>query len=307
MTDKEIKEYFCPKCGVKLTLGNCFNSKNGYFCIDCAQKRRVKTVNKLENKQILCTVCSKELAIGDMAIYPTTVICKDCDESFRNTNYYLAHIREKMGNVVDMPKEVSFKNYAATMSLLVLILVLYVISSFPVFTHVNQFFINWGALIPPLLFDGQWWRLITPNFLHFDLNHITANTISIVIWGHLLEKHVGTKAVFLLIFLSCIFTTGFSALMTPDNISLGASGIAYGLMTAFILYVITLTVFNRPGEFKGQMVTFIVFVAIQIVYNYYESSNVDVWGHLGGAVAGLIFIVSYAVVNLSMLSKKLFK
>lgn len=310
MLDKEKKEYVCPKCGVKLTLGNTYNYNKGYCCIDCALKKRVKIINQPEKKTIQCKVCSKELIFGDIALYPTTIICKECDEHFRRTNYYIAHLKDKASwnmNVVQMPKEVSFKNYAATLSLLIVIFVVYLISSIPDIQRVNPFFVQWGALIPQLLFDGQLWRLITPNFLHADLNHIFANSVSIAIWGHLLERYVGSRAVFALIFLSCLLTTTFSAFMSPETLSLGASGIAYGLMTAFVLYAITLTVLNKPAAFRGQMVSFMVLVLVQIAYNYYESANVDVWGHLGGAVAGVIFILLYALVNVFTLIKKQIK
>lgn len=297
MTDKVKKEYFCPKCGVKLTLGNCFNFKRGYCCIDCAQKRRIKTVNELEPKTIHCRVCSKELAPGDIAIYPTSIICKDCNEFFRNSNYYIAHTQN----------ELSFRKYSATLSLLVIIAVVYLVSSFPNLQQINTFFVQWGALIPQLLFDGQLWRLLTPNFLHADLNHIFANAVSIAIWGHLLERYIGSRAVFVLILLSCLLTTTFSAVLSPEAVSLGASGIAYGLMTAFVLYAITVTVLNKPAAFKGQLVSFMVLVVVQIAYNYYESTTVDIWGHLGGAMAGLVFILLYALVNLFTLLRKQIK
>lgn len=294
MTAKEKKEYFCPKCGVKLTLGNCYNFKRGYSCIDCAQKRRIKTVNELETKTIYCRVCSKELAPGDIAIYPTSIICSDCDEFFRNSNYYIAHTQN----------ELSFRKYSATLSLLVLISVVYLVSSLPNFQQINTFFLQWGALVPELLYNGQYWRLITPNFLHADLYHLFSNALSIAIWGHLLERYIGSRSLFVLILLSCVLTTTFSAILSPDAISLGASGIAYGLMTAFVLYAISLTVLDKPAAFKGQLVSFMVLVVVQIAYNYYENTTVDVWGHLGGAVSGLIFILLFALIKLFSLPRK---
>ncbi|MGD9581507.1 MAG: rhomboid family intramembrane serine protease [Vampirovibrionia bacterium] len=279
------REYLCPKCGCILTLGNCVTYKRGYLCIDCAKKRRIDTVNPLEKKQIFCRVCSKEIALGDMAIYPTSIICKDCDTFFKNSHFYISHTK----------KSLSFLNYSATLSLLILIAVIYFISSLPSMQQINSVFIEYGALIPSMLFEGQYWRLITPNFLHADLSHLFSNSVSIAIWGHLLERYIGSKNVFLLIIMACFFTTSFSAFFSPNAVSLGASGIAYALMSAFVIYAIFLTVSKKPQAFKGQLVSFLVLVVFQIAFNYFDKATIDVWGHLGGAVCGIVFIIFYAL------------
>lgn len=191
--------------------------------------------------------------------------------------------------------EFKFKRYHCTYTLIIVIISIYLITSFPLFIAPNSWYVYSFALIPQALFEGQLWRLITPNFLHANLNHITANAISIIIWGHLLEKIIGTRAMYLLVIISCIFTTLFSAIGTPQTISLGASGIAYALMSAFILYVLFITFMKIPGEFGGQLFSFIVLVLFQVGYNYVNSSTVDIWGHIGGTIAGIAFIICVMV------------
>lgn len=194
-----------------------------------------------------------------------------------------------------MHNEFKYNRFPCTYTLIIVIGIVYLLTSFPSFQKPETWAVYNFALIPQALFEGQWWRLITPNFLHASPGHITSNVISILIWGHLLEKIISSKAMYFLVFLSCLLTTLFSAYGNPEAISLGASGVAYALMSAFIVYVLLVTFLKVPGEFQGQLFSFIVLVAVQVGYNYLNSSTVDVWGHLGGAVAGIVFIIIFFV------------
>lgn len=286
-TETKKRKYKCPKCGVTLTLGNCYSSTSTYMCIKCAKEQKVKTYNKLEEKKLTCKMCAKKLYIGNFAVTPTTLICLDCYESFINSRYYQPHAKS----------EFNYSKFKCTITLIIIIIAVYMVTSFPTFERPASFFVQWGALVPSEIANMQLWRIITANLMHANIMHLLANSISIAIWGHLIERSLGSKAVFLLIIFSGLFTTGFSAYFQPDAVSLGASGIAYGLMTAFITYLVFITLLKDPGQYKGQMISFLVLVIVQIAYNVMESSTVDVWGHLGGAVAGFVFIILFLISN----------
>ncbi|MEW5821136.1 MAG: rhomboid family intramembrane serine protease [Cyanobacteriota bacterium] len=274
------KKYKCPKCSVVLTLGKSFNYSAGYLCVKCAQKQKIRGINIPEEKEINCKICGNELEIGNISITPTMIVCKNCYNIYINSDYYLPHAKNKA----------SFSKYKSTLTLLATIIIIYIISAFPYMTEPSNLFIKWGALIPSKLYHLELWRLFTANLLHADLSHLFANSFSIAIWGILLEKSIGSRNVAFLIFFSAILTTALSAYCSPYVVSLGASGIAYGLMTAFIIYFIYINLLENRKNFKRDLFSFSMLIVFQVIYNISEANRVDIWGHLGGTIAGLVFI-----------------
>lgn len=52
-----------------------------------------------------------------------------------------------------------------------------------------------GALWPPLVLrDGEWWRLLTPSFLHFGPVHLFANMAMLYLLGRVVERTLGWPA-----------------------------------------------------------------------------------------------------------------
>src|ERR1043165_948334 len=48
-----------------------------------------------------------------------------------------------------------------------------------------------GAKIPSLIAHGEWWRLVTANFLHGSPMHLFANMIGLLLLGMLIEGVYG--------------------------------------------------------------------------------------------------------------------
>ena len=83
----------------------------------------------------------------------------------------------------------------------------------------------WG----PLVFGGQWWRLLTCSFVHFAFFHLFFNMVGLWILGTRMEQQLG-KWVFLLFYLSCGLLVALSVLsLRPETASYGASGSVVGL------------------------------------------------------------------------------
>jgi len=87
----------------------------------------------------------------------------------------------------------------------------------------------WGASFGPRTSNGEWWRLVTATFVHGSALALLINTAAIAQLGLLLERLIG-HAAFAAIYLAAGF---FAHLMTlsasPDTVSAGASGAAFGL------------------------------------------------------------------------------
>src|SRR2546429_4460357 len=90
----------------------------------------------------------------------------------------------------------------------------------------------YGAKATPLILDrGETWRLLSANLLHKDLLHLAFNAFAIWNVGGALERAVRPADYLALIIFTALSTTVASA-VGADSISLGASGIALGLLGA---------------------------------------------------------------------------
>src|SRR6266849_6728222 len=90
----------------------------------------------------------------------------------------------------------------------------------------------YGAKATPLILDrGETWRLLSANLLHKDLLHLAFNAFAIWNVGGALERAVRPADYLALIIFTALGTTVASA-AGADSISLGASGIAFGVLGA---------------------------------------------------------------------------
>lgn len=82
--------------------------------------------------------------------------------------------------------------------------------------------------------SGQVYRIITYQFLHVDLVHISFNMITLIIIGSLVE-HVLTPVKYFSMFLINGIGAGlFYLMIEKDGETIGASGSIYGLLGAYV-------------------------------------------------------------------------
>src|SRR5256714_3794253 len=141
----------------------------------------------------------------------------------------------------------------------------------------------YGAKATPLIFDrGETWRLLSANLLHKDLLHLAFNAFAIWNVGGALERAVRPADYLALLVFAALGTTIASA-VGADSISLGASGIAFGVLAASAAFGWRRAVRGRLRDHFGLRLLpwlFALFVA------GLGSAGVDNWGHAGGVLAG---------------------
>lgn len=87
---------------------------------------------------------------------------------------------------------------------------------------------RWEALLD-MLITGEAWRLVTPDFIHFNAMHITFNLLMLWVLGGQLEIQKGSLSfVALTIFVSII--SNISQLLETSYLFGGLSGVVYGLV-----------------------------------------------------------------------------
>lgn len=143
------------------------------------------------------------------------------------------------------------------------------------------------AKINHLILRGELWRLITPVFLHANIFHLLSNLYALYVLGRGLESFYGRGRFLLLFFLSAFGGNALS-FMFSANPSVGASTAIFGLLVAEIIFVWQ----NRAylNNSRDILINLGVVLAINLGIGI-GRTNIDLWGHLGGLVAGLIFAI----------------
>jgi len=148
----------------------------------------------------------------------------------------------------------------------------------------------------------QWWRFVTPMFVHVNLPHLAINMFSLWMVGPYVEKLYGSAKFFVFWVFSGILSIVASYLTvrpdlvtggmgrflfkTADNPSAGASGALFGLVGVLFVFGIK---FRRelPEGFKRAFgVGMLPIIFINLFIGYLGRGFIDNAAHLGGLVTG---------------------
>ena len=143
----------------------------------------------------------------------------------------------------------------------------------------------YGAKINQFILQGDFWRFLTPAFLHGSIIHLSFNMYAIYSIGPSLERKYRSTSFILLYVISAIFGNVVSFLFSP-NVSLGSSTAIFGLIAAQGVYIYK----NRYllGSAAKPLLTNVLFmIAVNLFLGL--SPGIDNWGHMGGLVGGFLY------------------
>ncbi len=135
-----------------------------------------------------------------------------------------------------------------------------------------------GALFGPAVDAGDWWRIVTAGFLHSGILHLAFNMYFLYFLGTLLEPAIGKLRFAIIYFVSLVGGSFGALLISPDAVTVGASGAVFGLMGAAILAMRARGI--DPMQ-SGLGLTLLLNLGITFVI-----PGISVGGHVGGLVAG---------------------
>eukprot|EP01017_Pseudomicrothorax_dubius_P015026 TRINITY_DN17495_c0_g1_i1.p1 TRINITY_DN17495_c0_g1~~TRINITY_DN17495_c0_g1_i1.p1 ORF type:complete len:290 (-),score=79.46 TRINITY_DN17495_c0_g1_i1:166-1035(-) len=143
-----------------------------------------------------------------------------------------------------------------------------------------------------LKYKNHYYRAFTGAFLHSNYQHITSNSIGLVIAGSFLEHFLGWQGVATIYFLS-IPISEFASSSTTSSVSIGASGAIFGLMGGVCaLYFLRNESLRKLPFFRVRMgLVFLVAIVSQIpvfVAGVLKTSNVNFAAHYGGFIGGFL-------------------
>jgi membrane associated rhomboid family serine protease len=169
------------------------------------------------------------------------------------------------------------------------------------------------AMAFPLSTEFRWWQPLTHMFMHANFMHIFFNMYTLVMFGMVVERALGTKK-----FIYFYLITGFGAVLLHTGVEflqvqslikahpevdpqyiynsipgvLGASGAVYGVLVAFAMIYpqAKLTLIFPPVTLDAKWWV-IIFIGIELLTGITGTQmGVAHFAHLGGALFGFLLI-----------------
>src|SRR5437660_11623753 len=151
-----------------------------------------------------------------------------------------------------------------------------------------------GVKSNPEIAKGQWWRFVTPIFIHIGLLHLFFNSYALWIVGPQVEKLYGSGRFVILYVLTGVAGVYGSYAYHPDTISAGASGAIFGLFGVLLAFGIRYRN-SIPPFFKRAVGTGVLPVIVLNLIIGFTIPAIDNSAHVSGLLAGALLagIVPY--------------
>jgi len=204
-----------------------------------------------------------------------------------------------------------------------------VLSTSPSFFNLLYFL---GAKETVAIAEGQWWRLINPIFLHFNLIHFLLNMAALKFIGRIVERNVGSFW-FLSIFMISGIQGNLWSSLGHTALGAGASGAIFGLIGTMILIEYAAewqrVKASREVKISGDIIDIVdegtkkfkivpgpftvmgllniaLAIAINTIASFSGSTSfgIDNAAHLGGLTAGLILGLAFLCMHNTRLMKR---
>ena len=165
------------------------------------------------------------------------------------------------------------------------------------FTNINvtnQGYISMFDFDQTFWIGNQWWRLITPIFIHFSFAHLAFNCLWIFILGEKIENKDGSLIFISLVTFSAILSNCLQYFWTETSLFGGLSGVIYGLI-GFCMIIEFDSQYDRyklpPALYLFMIVWLLLgFAGILDLFGFGSVAN---FAHLGGLISGILFAMIY--------------
>lgn len=140
-----------------------------------------------------------------------------------------------------------------------------------------------------ILYNNEWFRLLSPIFLHAGVVHFLMNGYLQFRLGLFLELQWGRITWLLIYLISGLVSSLASAVALPDQLSVGASGALMGLMGAWSADLYCSWGHGSRAEQAQRSAQFVVCcINMAVVISFSAVPYVDWAAHLAGMVAGVL-------------------
>ncbi len=128
----------------------------------------------------------------------------------------------------------------------------------------------------------EYWRLLNPVFLHGGILHLLFNCYALMNLGPVLEHAIGPRRFLVFFVWSGVISFIASAVWSPYTLSVGSSGVIFGLIGLGIVFG-----YRRMGGLAFARETLIRWALFGAVMMLMPGLHIDNAAHLGGFLAGV--------------------
>ena len=139
---------------------------------------------------------------------------------------------------------------------------------------------NKFALSGPDVANGDYWRIVTSGFLHAGLIHILFNMYLLYLLGNMLEPAIGSVRFGIVYFVSLFAGSLGALIVSPDALTVGASGAVFGLMGAAAVELSARGINPMETGIGGLIIFNLLFSFV--------FSGISIGGHIGGLIGGAV-------------------
>jgi len=144
--------------------------------------------------------------------------------------------------------------------------------------------VRFGAKYGLAIAAGEWWRFLTPIFLHGSLLHLGMNSWVLYDLGPAVEGLYGRQKFLVLYVVTGVAGNVLSYWWHPFTLSVGASGAICGLIGAMITYGYR----NRSRMADSNRNMFVRWAIYVLIFGFFMPF-IDNAAHIGGLAAGMAF------------------
>lgn len=172
--------------------------------------------------------------------------------------------------------------YPIVTSIVAIHILLYLATAVPFFP--NRFIFESLSGVNLYIVEGEYWRLVTPIFVHGDFAHMLFNSFSLVLFGPALERLIG-KAKFILLYLTSGVAANIATLVLEPltYMHIGSSGAIFGLFGFYL----AITTFKKSMLSKENSQTIMTIAIIGVVMTFIQP-NINITAHIFGLIAGFL-------------------
>lgn len=199
--------------------------------------------------------------------------------------YWLCHLsQEGMQTDRNLPEKRKKKFFpAVTVAVVCINVIVFLICAFT-----GELLYNKGALsVGYLLEQGDYYRILTSMFLHWDMDHLFGNMLILFYLGEVVEKYFGHIRFGILYFTAGIcgnlLSMGIEIYKATLTVSAGASGAIFGIIGGLLLLVIV-----HRGHLEQITLGRLAVMIIYSLYSGFVGSNINNAAHVGGFLSGII-------------------
>jgi membrane associated rhomboid family serine protease len=149
----------------------------------------------------------------------------------------------------------------------------------------NETLRAFGAKSNPEMMGGQWWRFVTPIFIHIGWLHLLFNSYALWIVGPQVEKLYGAARFLMLYVLTGVAGVWGSYYYHPQTMSAGASGAIFGLFGVLLVFGIRYRD-SIPPSFKRAVGAGVLPVIVINLIIGFSIAAIDNSAHISGLLAG---------------------